>query len=122
GGAQRLERFALLRKLGEPRFLRRLVRRQRQMLGMQGLILLAKPFRFRFQAVPFGGRPAGLAELGLLISLRSGHPLIKRDKLSQELLAPCKHLLDGGGPRRRGCHGSTTAWNRCAGGSGLSRA
>src|SRR5207249_12226193 len=85
---QRLGLFTLLRKLGEARFLRRLVRRQRQMVGMQGLILLAKPFRFRFQAVPFGGSPAGPAELGLLISLSSSHPLVKRDKLSQELLAP----------------------------------
>src|SRR5438876_11594339 len=52
----------------------------------------------------------------------AGHPLVEPAELGKELLAPRQHILKGGRPRRPGCHASTTARPRSAGGSGLSQA
>ena len=98
---------------------------QRHIVGAEGVLLLTKPLRLLSQARSFGGplllSAAQGLELLLLTSLLPSHPLVKRRELSQELLAPRQDILEGGRPRRLGCHGSTTARHRGAGGSGLSR-
>src|SRR5207253_9502050 len=124
-GMQRLELFSLLLEVGQSRFIRLLVCLQRRIVGAHGVFLLTKPSRVLDQARSFAGplllSAAQRLERLLLISLLACHPLVKGRELSQEFLASRQDILEGGRPRRLGCHASTTARQRCAGGSGLSR-
>src|SRR2546426_5636546 len=98
-GVQRPQLFTLLLELGQSRFIRLLVRLQRNIVRAEGFSLLSKPFRVLKQVGSFVGpllmsSPHRL-ELSLLISLLPSHPLVERRELSQELLAPRQDILKG---------------------------
>src|SRR2546426_7696204 len=84
-GVQRPQLFTLLLELGQSRFIRLLVRLQRNVVRAEGLALLSKPVRVLKQAGSFGG-PLLLSaphrlQPGPLISLLPGPPLAEPPRL-----------------------------------------